>query len=471
MKTERPQPKLELQKSKKRQVEACFDGGSISSDGGLLLFHELEQRRGLLRQFAQCFTDLRDPSRIEHSVQELLSQRVLGLVAGYEDLNDHDALRGDPLLAMACGKQDPLGRNRKRAEDKGKALASSSTLNRLELTPKDAQGSSRYKKVVYDENAIANFFVDVLLDSYAKEPSELVLDLDATDDLVHGKQEGRFFHGYYRSYCFLPLYIFCGDHILCAKLRSANRDASAGALEEVERIVARIRERWPSVRIILRADSGFARDALMHWCEENSVHYVFGLARNSRLEAALRPALDEARSRSQKAKRSIRIFRELQYRTRSSWSCTRRVIGKAEYIGKENPRFIVTSLPLGTVKGHALYERVYCARGDMENRIKEQQLGLFADRTSAHEMRANQLRLWFSSVAYVLVNTLRHAGLCGTTMERAQVTTIRSRLIKIGAAVVVSTRRIFVRMCAFFPQKALFAQALRNLGQCLPGST
>lgn len=276
------------------------------------------------------------------------------------------------------------------------------------------------------------------------------------------------FHGYYRSYCFLPLYIFCGNHLLCAKLRSADRDGAAGSLEEVKRIVARIRERWSSVRIILRADSGFTRDDLMHWCEENSLDYVFGLARNPRLEELLRPDLDTVRTRYEKKNRPARIFRELEYRTKSSWSCTRRVVGKAEYIGKQNPRFVVTTLSSDTIRGRTLYERFYCARGDMENRIKEQQLGLFADRTSAHEMRANQLRLWFSSVAYVLVNALRQFGLHGTKMERAQVSTIRARLVKVGAAVVVSTRRVIVRLSAFFPLKDIFAQTLRNLRRYLP---
>ena len=463
MKTECPSVKIALKKSGSREVQACFDGGNISSDGGLLLLHELEQRLHLVEQFAECFTDGRDPSRVEHSVYELLSQRIMSLVCGYEDLNDHDALRGDPLLAMASGKTDPLGQTRRRAQDKGKALASSSTLNRLELTPRKSEGASRYGKIFHDEEAIADYFVKIFLASYENPPSELVLDLDATDDPVHGNQEGRFFHGYYRSYCFLPLYIFCGQHLLCAKLRSADRDGAAGALDEVKRIVARIRERWPSVRIILRADSGFARNELMTWCEDNAVHYVIGLALNSRLEAMLRPTMDRAHHRYEQTHRPVRYFAELNYQTKSSWSCTRRVVGKAEYIDKENPRFIVTSLPCHLVRGRRLYERFYCARGDMENRIKEQQLGLFADRTSAHQMRANQLRLWFSSVAYVLVTALRRLGLCNTVMAQAQVSTIRSRIVKIGAVVSVSTRRILVRLSSFFPRKDIFKQVLQNL--------
>jgi hypothetical protein len=334
----------------------------------------------------------------------------------------------------------------------------------LELTPADATAAARYRKVVYDAEAIEDFFVDAYLDAQQKPPPEVILDLDATDDPIHGTQEGRFFHGYYGNYCYLPLYIFAGDFLLCAKLRKADIDASAGALEEVQQIVARIRARWPRTRVVLRADSGFARDALMSWCEENDVDYVFGLARNDRLEALIADDLATMRAESERTGQPERFYKELRYRTLDSWSRTRRVVAKVEYlVDKANPRFIVTSLSRHTHWPMPLYEKLYCARGDMENRIKEQQLDLFADRTSAHTMRANQLRLWFASVAYVLVNLLRHFGLKGTEFERAQVGTIRLKLLKVAAIVRVSVRRVVLSLSAAAPVRELFARIAEQL--------
>lgn len=454
-----------------RKLVASFDAEHISSDGGVVLLHQVDQRFGLIRRFAECFVDHRDPELIEHSVEQLLRQRVFGIACGYEDLADHATLRDDPLLAAVVGKADPLGRDRHSIKDRGHPLASASTLNRLELTPADADAKSRYRKIVYAADAVADFFVDAYLDAHRRAPKEIVLDLDATDDPIHGTQEGRFFHGYYGNYCYLPLYIFAGDFLLCAKLRKADIDASAGALEEVERIIARIRARWPSVHLVLRADSGFARDHLMTWCEENDVDYVFGLARNERLEAMIADdlALVRAVSIEEREGAPVRAFRELRYRTLDSWTRERRVVAKAEWLGdKGNPRFVVTSFTPEDYDARSLYEDVYCARGDMENRIKEQQLDMFADRTSAHTMRANQLRLWFASVAYVLVNLLRHFGLEGTELERAQAGTIRLKLLKVAAIVRVSVRRVVLSLSAAAPIQRVFARIAEQLGTALP---
>jgi len=445
-------------------VVARFDGGTITSDGGGVLLGEVERRTGIVRQFAACFTDHRDPELVEHQVQELVAQRVYGLALGYEDLNDHDELRVDPLFATLVGKKDPTGAQRVRARDVGKALAGKSTLNRLELTTQDAGPENRYKKIVVNGAAVDRLLVEVFLQAHARPPERLVLDLDATDDPVHGRQEGRFFHGYYGCYCYLPLYIFCGEHLLCARLRSSDIDASAGALEEVQRIVEQVRARWPQVRIILRADSGFAREAIMAWCEESGVDYVFGLAKNARLNRALGKELHQARLECERTGQPARAFKDFTYKTRKSWSRERRVVGKAEHLpDKSNPRFVVTSLSPEEWDARALYEDLYCARGDMENRIKEQQLYLFADRTSAATMRANQIRLWFSSVAYLLLQALRRLGLQGTALARAQCDTIRLKLLKIGAQVRVTVRKVWVSLASSSPYTDLFAQAYHNL--------
>jgi Transposase DDE domain group 1 len=372
------------------------------------------------------------PNKIEHRVQELIGQRVYGMALGYEDLNDHDQLRRDPLLAVLCGKQDVAGQERRREQDRGSAGAGKSTLNRLQMTPADADERARYKKIV-DEKAVDALLVDLYIQSQSPAPEQIVLDVDATDDPLHGNQEGRFFHGYYGAYCYLPLYIFVGEQLVCARLRSSNIDASAGAVEEVARIVEQLRQVWPQVRIIVRADSGFCRDQLMSWCEQHQVDYVLGLAKNSRLRHKLGKAMRQARQQYRESGQGARVFTEFNYRTRKSWSRRRRVIGKAEYLAKrENPRFVVTSLGSAAMEARVLYEEFYCARGEAENRITEQQLGLFADRTSTAYMRSNQLRLYFSSIAYCLMEALRRLGLEGTDMARAQCSTIRLRLLKIG---------------------------------------
>lgn len=461
MTTECNSQQLEFQGVGRRTVVAAFDGGTLTSDGGLLLLSEVERRRGILRQFAACFRDQRNPAYVEHSVEELVRQRVLGLALAYEDLNDHEDLRADPLLATVVGKADPTGNDRRQEQDRGKPLAGKSTLNRLEW---GAVKQDRYRKISVDSKAVDCFFVDTFLSAHESVPSRIILDLDATDDPLHGEQEGRFFHGYYGGYCYLPLYIFCGPHLLCALLRSSDRDASAGSVTEVERIVAQIRSRWPEVQIILRADSGFAREELMAWCEQHAVDYIFGLARNVRLQRALGGEMAQAREQFEQSGEATRIFRDFTYRTRKSWSCQRRVVGKAEHLAQgANPRFVVTSLSAESWPAAALYEQLYCARGEMENRIKEQQLCLFADRTSSHNLASNQLRLWFSSVAYILLNELRRLGLQGTELARARCDTIRTKLLKIGAQIRVTVRRVWVHLASSYPYATLWTQIVGNL--------
>jgi hypothetical protein len=459
--TDRNQAEFAFQGLGSRKVAVDFRGGQVSSDGGGLLLREVEQRRGWIRDFAECFEDHRDARWVEHSVRTMAGQRIFGLALGYEDLNDHEHLRADPLLAVLCEKADPTGADRIRAEDKGKPLAGKSTLNRLE----HGQGPrSRYKKVVLRAERVPELLVAKFIDRHREPPQVLVLDLDATDDPLHGKQEGRFFHGYYDGYCYLPLYIFCGDDLLCAKLRPANIDASEGALAEVQRIVAQLRDAWPAVRVVLRADSGFAREEIMSWCEAHAVDYLFGLARNGRLEAMLAPAMDSARRWSELLQQPVRVFTELVYQTLKTWGRPRRVVGKAEYLAQgANPRFVVTSLPVADAGARELYEVQYCARGEMENRIKEQQLDLFADRTSTATMQANQLRLWLSAIAYGLLNDLRVLGLQGTQMAQATCGTIRTRLLKIGALIRVSVRRVLIQLASSCPVQEIFAQTLAHL--------
>ena len=466
MKTECKPEQLEFQSLGRRQVIGCFDGGRITSDGGGLLLREVDQRIGLLERLAGCFTDYRNPESIEHSVRALVAQRVYGLALGYEDLNDHDVLRKDSTLALLVGKQDLTGALRVRERDRDNPLAASSTLNRLELSTPESAAADRYKRIAADGGALDRLLVDVFLEAHRKPPREIWLDLDATDDPLHGRQEGRFFHGYYRCYCYLPLYIFCGEHLLCARLRSSDQDASTGSVEELQRIVEQIRTRWPKTRIVIRGDAGFCRDPIMTWCEANAVHYVLGLARNKRLQRILSKDMEEARVAHERTGKPARRFRDFRYRTRNSWSCERRVVGKAEYLpGKANPRFVVTDLSPQKACAKRLYERLYCARGDMENRIKEQQLGLFADRTSTATMRANQLRLYFSSFAYVLLHGLRRLGLAGTAFANAQSTTIRLKLLKIGARLRLSVRRIWLSFSETYPYAADIAQILANLHQ------
>jgi hypothetical protein len=438
-----------------RRVEAAFDGGAVTSDAGALLLREADRAIGLIDRVAACFRDGRAPGRVVHVLPTLIGQRIIGLALGYEDVADHDDLRFDPVLALFSDRLEP------RRPDCA-SLGGKSTLNRLEHAPRDS--ADRYRKIAVDADAVESLLVDLFLDAHARAPREIVLDLDATDDPLHGHQEGRFFHGYYDCYCYLPLYVFCGRHLLAAKLRRSNIDASAGTVEEVARIVAQLRVRWPRVHIVLRADSSFAREALMAWCETHRVDYVFGLARNSRLLEALAIDMAWAEDEHDKTGQPVRRFKDFRYATVDTWSRRRRVIGKAEHLAKgANPRFIVTSLKRQVIDPKTLYEQVYCARGEMENRIKEQQLDLFADRTSTATMAANQLRLWFSSFAYVLMAALRRIGLSHTEFETATCGTIRLKLLKIGARVTVSVRRIRIAMASACPYQAAFALAHTRL--------
>jgi hypothetical protein len=447
-----------------RKVETNFKGGTITSHGGGVLLREVERKTRILNRLADCFNDQRNCARVEHGVEEMVAQRVFGLALGYEDLNDHDELRRDPLLAVLAGKEDVEGQKRRREADRGQALAGKSTLNRLELGSVSEPAEERYKRIGFDSQAADHLLVELYVESQQEVPEEVILDLDATDDPTHGRQEGRFFQGYYGHYCYLPLYIFAGDQALCARLRPSNIDASEGALEEVQRIVGQLRRHWPEVRITLRADSGFCREVLMGWAEAHGVDYVFGLAKNDRLKGKLTPALEEAQKKHKTTGKPARVFTEFLYQTRRSWSRSRRVIGKAEVLERgANPRFVVTSFSAQQWPARRLYEKLYCARGEMENRIKEQQLDLFADRTSTGRLRSNQLRLYFSTFAYTLLEGLRRLGLRGTRMARAQCGTIRLRLLRIGALIRLSVRRILIAFTSGCPDQDLFEQVHRNL--------
>jgi Transposase DDE domain group 1 len=437
-----------------REVVAAFDAGLVTSDAGALLLGATDRAVDLVGRFAGCFRDRRCPGLIEHEVATLVGQRVFAIALGYEDLNDHDDLRHDPVLAVLAGK---LSARRKDCAP----VAGKSTLNRLELSRPEP---TRYHKIAYDQEAIEELAVELFLEAHKRVPKQIILDLDATDDPLHGHQEGRFFHGYYDCYCYLPLYVFCGRHLLAAKLRPANIDASAGSVEIVARIVEQIRRRWPYVRILLRADSGFAREQLMAWCESNGVGYVFGLARNTRLVAEIAAELADAQAMAEKSGQPARRFKDFNWSTRKSWSRRRRVIGKAEWTqGEANPRFVVTSIKRSEAGARHLYEDVYCARGEMENRIKECQLDLYADRTSAATMRANQLRLWFASMAYILVCALRRIGLAETIFADATCGTIRLKLLKLGALVRISVRRIKFALASACPTAEAWSRAAIQL--------
>ena len=432
---------------------ARFDGGTISSDGGAFLLRQTDKRLNLIGRLARCFLDGRNQALVEHSIAEMLSQRIYGLALGYEDLNDHEQLRNDPVFGILAGKEDLAG-----------PLAGKSTLNRMEL---GTGSNDRYKKITFRKEAVDELLVNVFIESHEKAPAEIVLDMDTTDLPLHGKQEGRFFHGYYDNYCYLPLYVFCGDHVLCARLREANHDAAFGCLQEIERIVKQIRAAWPEVKIVLRGDSGFCRNELMSWCENNGVDYVFGMARNKGLRRIIGQQMHEATVQWRQTGRPARVFHEFQHSAKKTkkggWDRARRVVAKAEHIdGKENPRFVVTSLTSESWTAQALYEELYCERGDMENRIKEQ-FSLFADRVSAETMRANQMRLYLSATAYILVSGLRRVGLKGTELAQAQIVTIRTKLLKIGAQIRVSVRRIWVSMASSYPWQGIYRQVWSNL--------
>jgi hypothetical protein len=454
--TECTQFSFEFQAHFSREVVGRFDGGTMTSDAGAVLLRETDRRLDLLPRLAGCFEDRRQPWLISHTVQEMVAQRVYALALGYEDLTDHDQLREDPLLAVLSGKQR-VGEE---------PLAGKSTLNRLEL---GGPAPSRYKKIHYREEAIGELLTDVFLEAHAEAPAQIVLDLDTTDLPLEGHQEGRFFHGYYDSYCYLPLYIFAGEHLLCARLRTADQDAAAGSQDEVARIVGRIRAAWPAVRIIVRADSGFCREELIKWCEDNGVHYVIGFARNQRLRRMIEPQMQQAAQIHQQTGKPARVFTEFPYQTTTgSWSRSRRVVAKAEQLdGKENPRFVVTNLSAEEWAAQRLYEELYCGRGEMENRIKEQ-LSLFAGRVSAETMKANQLRVYFAAMAYVLMHGLRRLGLKGTELERAQATTIRLRLLKIGAQIRITVRKVWLSMASSYPLQWLFGQVYQNLRPAVP---
>ncbi len=449
-----------------RDVIARFDGATVTTDAGGLLLREVEAKFHFLDQFARCCTDYRDPELIEHTLPQLLKQRVFALCLGYEDLNDHDTLRHDPLLAALVGKDDPTGQDRRRSADRGKALAGKSTLNRLELTPVRAKATSRYKKIVAHLDRMQDFFVTAFLQQYVVPPTRIVLDLDTTDFELHGHQLGRFFHGYYDAYCYLPLYIFCGDHPLLALLRPADVDACTGALKHLARIIARIRAAWPQVTILVRGDSGFAREHLMAWCESHGVDYLFGLAKNRRLLSELAAELTQAQEQFARTGQATRVFKDFSYRTLDSWSRQRRVIGKAEHLDKgPNPRFVVTTLTPAAYTGQVVYEQEYCGRGDMENRIKEQQLMLFADRVSCSTMRANQVRLCLATVAYIVLRALRQFGLAQTELAQAQVATIRVKLLKLGAVVRVTVRKVWLSLSESYPLREVFVRVVGALQQ------
>jgi hypothetical protein len=457
--------KLVLEDLGRRRVEVDFSAGHVSSDGGALLLREVDQRLELTKRIAEeCFTDHRNPNLIEHTVADLIRQRTYGIVQGYEDLNDHDRLSRDPLLATIVGKSDPVGHHRRLERDRGKPLASASTLGRIERTAADADATSRYEKVVCDFGAMGRLFAQIFIESFDSPPLQLTLDLDPSDVTVHGEQEQRFYHGYYGHYCYLPIYLYCGQHPLAVKLRPSNIDGALGAVEFLEPVVTQLREKWPDLRILIRGDSGFCREGLMAWCEGNNIDYVLGMARNSRLVGAIAKQMEQARREHLRSGRSARRFRSFWYRTLKSWSRKRRIVGKAEYSAKgANPRFVVTSLAAREYERRYVYEELYCARGEMENRIKEQQLDLFGDRASCHAFRGNEIRMWLSMAAQILIVALRRLALAGTELAQAQAGTLRVRLLKIGALVAVSVRRVYIRLSSAFPLQDLLAVALQRL--------
>jgi hypothetical protein len=451
--TECNQSSFGFEASGKREIVARFDGGTISSDGGALLLRQTDKRLNLLPRLAECFLDGRNQEQVEHSILEMLSQRIYGLALGYEDINDHEQLRSDPVFGILAGRHELA-----------EPLAGKSTLNRMEL---GSGQKDRYKKITYWKDSIDELLVKLFIESHCEAPEQIILDVDTTDLPLHGKQEGRFFHGYYDSYCYLPLYIFCGEQVLCARLREANHDAAFGSLAEIQRIVTQMRAAWPEVKIILRGDSGFCRNELMSWCESNRVEFVFGMARNQRLRKIIGAQMHEATQQWQQTGKPARVFTEFAYQTKKTkkggWDRARRVAAKAEHLdGKENPRFVGTSLPSQEWPAQVLYEELYCARGDMENRIKEQ-FSLFAHRVSSETIRANQMRLYLSAMAYVLVSGLRRLGLKATELAQAQVSTIRTKLLKIGAQIRITVRKVWVSMASSYPWQDLYQQVWMNL--------
>ena len=466
-KTDRNAQPLLFQDLGPRKVVADFSGGQLTNDGGALLLRQVDNSLGLTSMVAGCFTDVRDSSYVEHSLRELIAQRIFGLALGYEDLNDHQDLRRDPVFAAAAGKLDPLGEKRRQPKDRGNSLAAPCTLNRLEL---GNDQDTRAHKFTFDTEQIENTLLTLGVRCLNKHAKEIILDFDATDDPLHGDQEGRFFNAYYDCYCYLPLYCFIGDVPVWSQLCTSDEDASEGTLDALKKIVRAVRKRCPRARIIVRGDSGFCRDEIMTWCEEKGIQYVLGLARNSRLVAEIQEALSDARARQCLCATPVRVFRDFQYRTLKSWSCERRVVGKAEVTMKgDNPRFIVTNIPARDYAAAELYEELYCGRGQMENVIKQQQLDLHADRTSTRSMEANQLRLWFTTLAYLLIDRIRAWGLGETKLARAYAGTIIRKILKIPAQVRVSVRRIYIQLSTSYPLQALWRECQRRL-QALPSA-
>jgi hypothetical protein len=475
---------------KGRNVIANFKGGKLTSDGGLVLVAELDKKRQITARFADCFSDHRRQGYVEHSVADLVAQRVYGLTQGYSDLNDHDTLRADPVFAIALGK---LSHNKSESV----LLAGKSTLNRLEYCPETVidQADSRYHRVSHDPKEIEKLLVELFQESYRQPPQRIVLDLDVTDDQVHGNQEQAFFNTYYGGVCYAPLYIFCGHHLIAAKLRPSNVDPADGALEELQRVIALIRQQWKQTHILIRGDSAYSREEIMSWCEaQTGVDYVFGLATNSQLRMRANDVIEKASANYEQRLTSATSFleqifqpeedltvvkelipgsmwyRSLYYKTQKSWSRSRRVVTKVAYDNKGlKMRFVVTSLSTAKIPPGKLYTHKYCPRGEMENRIKEQQLELFSDRTSTHTFEGNQLRLWFSAIAYVLLQAFRAECLARTPLATATVGTIRTLLLKLGARVLISVRRFLISISSSCPYQDIFALAYQRI-QALPAS-
>jgi Transposase DDE domain group 1 len=462
-----------------RKVVADFSGGTLSTDGGALLLRQVDANLGLTQTLAQCFHDTRNQLFVDHSVQQMLAQRIYGLALGYEDLNDHQRLRLDPLLATACSKADPLGEDRFNPAHRGIALAGVSTLNRLELSNNK---DSRAHKVPHDPAKIEACLLQMGVRCLPKHTREVVVDLDAMGHRLHGAQEGRCFNAYYDDYCYLPLYAFVGNFPLWAQLRTADHEAAYGVVPALEKIVAAIGKRCRRARILVRGDSGFCREEILAWCEgQPKVFYCVGLAKNSVLIEKLGPAMAQARARHcLTGSSSVRVFTEFEYQTLKTWSRSRRVIGKAEVMAEgENPRFVVTNLPAKGFKDNKdktrftparLYEELYCARGDMENMLKQQVLDLQADRMSTHNLASNQFRLWEATFAYLLLERLRTQGLAGTELERATAGSLRLKLLKVAAQVRVSVRRVYVQLSSAYPLQELFGLCQRRLMRLAPAS-
>lgn len=471
-------PAIILQPHSRQEVRAQFDASRISSDGGALLLREVDQSLNIIDRVAACFTDHRQSDRIEHTLPTLLRQRIFGIALGYEDIADHDVLRSDSVLALACGKEDILGRDREREADRGNPLAAHATLHRLELARPDDESDSRESavrganKITFSRDLGEQLFIDLYRQQCGTSiPSQVILDLDTTDSTIHGNQEGKHYNTYYQNHCYTPLYVFTDTgHVLWSELQTCDESPSRNSLHAVETIVTQLRSQagWESVRFIVRGDSGFCRDDLMSWCEEHDVGYILGLATNSRLEVEIADQLERNLRFAKRDQEPQVSYSSFRYQTRSSWSRERFVVAKAEALpaghghdsheAKSNPRFVVTNLDAvkRLTNPERIYREWYCPRGDMENRIKEQQLGLFADRVSTSWMWPNQLRQWFSTIAYVILHALRSIGLKDTDRENAQCTTIRDYILKIGATIRVTTRKIWVSLSGAHPAEPLF---------------